>query len=76
MKLITDFTDYEILDMASGLKLERWRDIILSRPDPQIIWDTKSTNLWDKAHASYERSNTGGGSWHITKNVPNSWVIT
>lgn len=75
MKLITNFEDYQILDMASGLKLEKWGDIILSRPDPQIIWDFKSTNLWEQAHALYERSNTGGGSWHIKKNIPHSWII-
>lgn len=30
--------DYEILDAGNGMKLERWRDVILSRPDPQAIW--------------------------------------
>ena len=34
--------DYEILDMADGQKLEKWGDVILSRPDPQIIWKQKS----------------------------------
>ena len=27
--------------MANGEKLERWKDIILVRPDPQIIWNKK-----------------------------------
>ena len=29
MKLANEWKDYEILDMADGLKLERWKDIIL-----------------------------------------------
>lgn len=38
MKVVNDFFDYEILDMKDGQKLERWGNVILSRPDPQIIW--------------------------------------
>ena len=30
--------DYELLDTAGGERLERWGDILLIRPDPQIIW--------------------------------------
>ena len=42
MKIASDWKDYEILDMANGEKLERWNDIVLVRPDPQIIWNQKS----------------------------------
>lgn len=75
MKLIEDFKEYEILDMASGQKLERWGDYTLVRPDPQIIWSEHNTNLWSNAHAIYERSNTGGGKWTIKKSLPSSWII-
>lgn len=75
MKIINDFKDYEILDMANGQKLEKWGEYILSRPDPQIIWHEKSTNLWNKIDAEYIRSNTGGGTWNIKKNIPSSWII-
>ena len=77
MKVIEDFYDYEVLDMASGQKLERWNDIILSRPDPQIIWNKKSKPaLWDKVDAKYQRSKTGGGEWYIyNKDMPNVWSI-
>ena len=61
MKVIKDFEDYEILDMASGQKLERWNGVLLSRPDPQIIWPVKSKkSLWDSVDAKYTRSKTGG----------------
>ena len=42
MEIARNWKDYEILDMADGEKLERWENIILIRPDPQIIWKEKS----------------------------------
>ena len=35
--------DYECIDAADGEKLERWGDIILCRPDPQVIWKRRCT---------------------------------
>ena len=71
-----EWKDYEILDMANGEKLERWGDIILIRPDPQIIWKDKlNPELWKKAHAHYHRSKTGGGEWEYKKKIPESWQI-
>jgi len=76
MILSTEWKDYEILDMANGEKLERWGNIYLIRPDPQIIWKNKSKpELWKKANAHYHRSKTGGGEWEYIKKVPESWQI-
>ena len=77
MRLIKDFNDYKILDMASGMKLEKWGSIKLLRPDPQIIWDKKSyPELWNDIDAVYHRSNTGGGHWEIkNKNIPEHWLV-
>jgi len=76
MIIANKWKDYEILDMANGEKLERWGDIILIRPDPQIIWEEKSfPNKWGDAHAKYNRSKSGGGSWEIYKKIPDSWKI-
>ena len=65
MNVANEWKDYEILDMANGEKLERWKDIILARPDPQIIWN--NGNLREKykgkIDAIYNRSKTGGGYW-------------
>lgn len=38
MYIASDWKDYEVIDTGGGEKLERWGDIILRRPDPQIIW--------------------------------------
>ena len=68
--------DYKIIDMADGQKLEKWGEVSLSRPDPQIIWKEKSfPNLWKKADAIYNRSKTGGGSWKYYKILPENWQI-
>lgn len=68
--------DYELIDVSSGQRLERWGDQILVRPDPQIIWDTPKTDpRWTKFSAIYHRSNTGGGSWEYIKKLPESWQI-
>ena len=76
MNIANDWKDYEILDMANGEKLERWGNIYLIRPDPQIIWKNKSyPNKWGQANARYNRSNTGGGAWEYKKRLPESWQI-
>ena len=76
MKIINDFFEYLILDLNKGKKLESWNNIILNRPDPQVIWDKSEDVNWNIAHASYTRSNTGGGHWQIKKDIPSSWTIS
>ena len=76
MKLANEWKDYKILDMADGQKLERWGDVILSRPDPQIIWKDKSyPKKWKEINATYHRSSSGGGSWEFNKKMPKQWQI-
>lgn len=71
-----DWQDYELIDCSDGERLERWDNIILIRPDPQIIWNTPKKNpLWRRAHARYHRSSNGGGKWEIYKNHPDMWKI-
>ncbi|MBO5840335.1 MAG: hypothetical protein J6Q86_02770 [Methanobrevibacter sp.] len=69
MELINNFDDYEIIDASNGEKLERWGNIYLLRPDPQIIWNTGDLReiYKDKIHAVYHRSNKGGGHWEELK---------
>lgn len=76
MQTTESLKDYELLDMANGEKLERWGEYILIRPDPQIVWDIKEKpELWNKAHARYLRSSTGGGHWEKLKSMKDSWSI-
>ena len=76
MKIAKEWKEYKILDMADGQKLEKWGNVILSRPDPQIIWKQKTfPNKWKEINATYHRSKTGGGSWEFKKKIPNQWQI-
>ena len=40
MRVSYDFKDYECIDAGNGEKLERWKNVILRRPDPQAMWYT------------------------------------
>lgn len=77
MLITKDWKDYEIIDASRGQKLERWGNIYLLRPDPQIVWD--NGDLLEKYHgkidAVYYRSNKGGGHWENLKSVPSAWQI-
>ena len=76
MEIANNWKDYEIIDMANGEKLERWKDIILVRPDPQIIWKEKNfPSKWKMVNAKYKRSKTGGGAWEYNKSLPEKWQI-
>jgi len=76
MRYVKDFYDYELIDAADGERLERWGNVILIRPDPQIIWSgDKTKGMWKKADAIYHRSNSGGGYWETLRKVPDVWSI-
>lgn len=76
MRFTADWSDYELIDCSDGERLERWDDVILIRPDPQVIWQTPKTHpLWHNAHARYIRSSTGGGHWETYKKIPDAWAI-
>ena len=76
MRFVNDFNDYELIDANCGERLERWGDILLIRPDPQVIWnDGNKSKLWQQANAVYHRSNSGGGYWEKLKNVPDVWSV-
>ena len=76
-----DWLDYELIDCSDGNRLERWKDIILVRPDPQVIWkDVRKSVMWKNANAVYKRSDKGGGWWNVN-NIPkamldNGWNIS
>ena len=76
MEVAKNWKDYKIIDMANGEKLEKWGDITLVRPDPQIIWKEKTyPNKWKNINAKYNRSKSGGGSWEYKNKLPQSWHI-
>ena len=76
MKISQNWKDYSIIATGDGYKLERWKDVTLLRPDPQVIWSGERKDpRWRNAHAIYHRSNSGGGYWETLKKVPDVWSI-
>lgn len=73
MNISNNWKDYECLKTGNGEKLERWKDIILIRPDPQIIWSKK--DYWNNYDAHYHRSKEGGGSWEYKRKLPEYWTV-
>lgn len=73
MYVSNDWKDYEVIDASEGEKLERWGDVLLRRPDPQVIW--KSREKWQRVDGHYHRSKSGGGKWEFFKDLPERWTI-
>ncbi|MBI5619364.1 class I SAM-dependent methyltransferase [Candidatus Gottesmanbacteria bacterium] len=65
------WSSYELLDTGDGRRLERFGDIVISRPDPQILWHTKlPQSAWQKADAVFENG------WHCGARVPDRWRLS
>ncbi len=72
-----NFSDFELLDTGEGYRLELWGEVVLARPDPQIIWPRSSSGKnWDEAHAIFRSaSGEGKGKWEIKHKLPNPWMV-
>src|SRR6185436_13688140 len=77
LETFKDFKDFELLDTGEGYRLERWGEVILARPDPQIIWPRSLADAeWDKAWATYKSAaDDNKGRWEIKKPAPHDWRI-
>ena len=77
MRIAPDWKQYKVIATGDGEKLEKWGDITLLRPDPQVIWHAKTPIASYKGvDAVYERSRTGGGMWKYNRNVPSEFTIS
>lgn len=75
MKTVDDWRDYAILATANGMKLERWKDTVLLRPDPQVIWKGEDLSSRKGINAVYRRSDKGGGGWETRESFPPEWTV-
>lgn len=76
MFVADEWRDYEVLDAGDGEKLERWKDVVLRRPDPQAIWPKQDEKIWAAADAVYHRSARGGGEWEFKRKLPERWTVS
>lgn len=73
------WADYELIDSGGFQKLERFGRYVLSRPEPQAIWDPHlAHHEWQKADATFTRSGESQdkGQWQRSAQMPERWPIT
>lgn len=69
--------DFSVLATGDGYKLERWGNVKLLRPDPQVIWPSSRPLEKEKGlNAKYVRSETGGGHWDVYRPYPDGWTVS
>ena len=77
MRIAENWRDYTILATGDGYKLERWKDVVLLRPDPQVIWQAQRDLFsYPEINAVYRRSDKGGGAWEFRKPMPEEWTVS
>lgn len=77
MKINNEWKDYSVIATGDGEKLERWKNFVLIRPDPQVIWHaSKPLTSFTSVDARYVRSETGGGHWEYFRRLPESWNVS
>ncbi len=83
LQLSPEWSDYELIDSGNFEKLERFGTQIVSRPEPQAIWDKAlSDNEWRKlAHSIfiYKQGNyvseAERGDWESKPNALKQWNV-
>ncbi|MGY6742442.1 MAG: class I SAM-dependent methyltransferase [Cecembia sp.] len=74
-----NWEDYELIDTGGFEKLERFGPYVLSRPEPQAIWDkSMPEEEWRKmahAHFAKEKNNPEKGQWKEMKKIPQNWQV-
>lgn len=73
------FSDYQLIDCGSYKKLEKFGSFILSRPEPQAVWDTSlSEKEWEKLSSADFRKEAGNpekGEWILKKGMKEQWFL-
>ncbi len=81
IKLLTpnNWKDYELIDSGNFEKLERFGKQILTRPEPQAVWDKSMPEAeWVKrsqANFRKEKNDPEKGKWHLNKGCLEQWQI-
>jgi 23S rRNA (cytosine1962-C5)-methyltransferase len=74
----THWKDYELIDCGDFEKLERFGNLVLSRPEPQAVWKkTLSENDWKKqTHIKFKGRSATSGEWvKNSAHLPDRWNV-
>ncbi|NWJ50033.1 MAG: class I SAM-dependent methyltransferase [Bacteroidetes bacterium] len=81
MKLLhpQNWNDYELIDSGEFEKLERFGNYILTRPEPQAVWNKSLSNReWEKLSNAFfrkEKNDPEKGKWSLKNGMPEQWYI-
>ena len=81
IKLLTpnNWKDYELIDSGNFEKLERFGKQILTRPEPQAVWDKSMPEAeWIKRSQAIfrkEKNDPEKGKWHLNIGCLEQWQI-
>ncbi|HEY1020829.1 MAG TPA: hypothetical protein VGE06_00890, partial [Flavisolibacter sp.] len=72
-------TDYQLIDSGGFEKLEKFGPYVLSRPEPQAIWDKSLSEAeWDnRSNAVFKKDKNSQekGQWITKGDMPDKWVF-
>jgi 23S rRNA (cytosine1962-C5)-methyltransferase len=71
--------DYELIDCGDFEKLERFGNLVLSRPEPQAVWKkTLSEQDWKKqTHIRFKGRSATSGEWlKSSAHLPDRWNVS
>jgi len=74
----THWKDYELIDCGDFEKLERFGNLILSRPEPQAVWKKTLNELeWKKrTHIRFKGRSATSGEWvKSSQHLPDRWNV-
>lgn len=66
--------NYHLVDSGDQMKLERFGETLIARPEPQALWAKSAPELWDKSDAFYEQMGEDG-DWKQYEAIPEQWII-
>ena len=68
------WSDYELLDSGDNMKLERFGDVIVARPETQALWKKQRPELWESAQATFAFHDKKG-AWEVKAPLPELWEL-
>ncbi len=76
MRYNNEWKDYVVIKTGNGEKLEKWGNVTLLRPDPQVIWKTTEDLAKYKGLSAHYHRIGGGGEWEYLKETPKEWIVS
>lgn len=69
--------NHQLIDSGGGMRLEKFGDFTLARPDPGALWKkSQPESEWALADAVYIKRGDTKGKWKMNSKVPAKWLMS